>query len=165
MAPTTPDPVQEPQTPAADANQPGSPAEDIVDDETPLAGPTGGAWALLNLILTAVTVALSAVLLVGYLGKSKQAREDENGNTLYDEDGNEILEYVRKKRGFWRVVSLIPAIGAVIAFILTENMLLPMVIVDRWTLLMVAIALVQVVVTALSKKRDEEQEENSSAAC
>ncbi len=165
VAPTTPDPVQEPQTPAADANQPGSPAEDIVDDETPLAGPTGGAWALLNLILTAVTVALSAVLLVGYLGKSKQAREDENDNTLYDEDGNEILEYVRKKRGFWRVVSLIPAIGAVIAFILTENMLLPMVIVDRWTLLMVAIALVQVVVTALSKKRDEEQEENSSAAC
>ena len=178
VPPVTPDSPAAPVTPTAPDSTPESPAapvspadtiqpatEEIIDDETPLAGPAGGAWALLNLILTAVTVALSAALLVGYLGKSKQAREDENGNTMYDENGNEVLEYIRKKRGFWRVVSLIPAIGAVIAFILTENMLLPMVIVDRWTLLMVAIALVQVVITALSKKRDEEQEENGSAAC
>ena len=178
VPPVTPDSPAAPVTPTAPDSTPESPAapvspadtiqpatEEIIDDETPLAGPAGGAWALLNLILTAVTVALSAALLVGYLGKSKQAREDENGNTMYDENGNEVLEYIRKKRGFWRVVSLIPAIGAVIAFILTENMLLPMVIVDRWTLLMVAIALVQVVITALSKKRDEEQEENDSAAC
>ena len=178
VPPVTPDSPAAPVTPTAPDSTPESPAtpvspadtiqpatEEIIDDETPLAGPAGGAWALLNLILTAVTVALSAALLVGYLGKSKQAREDENGNTVYDENGSEVLEYIRKKRGFWRVVSLIPAIGAVIAFILTENMLLPMVIVDRWTLLMVAIALVQVVITALSKKRDEEQEENDSAAC
>ena len=178
VPPVTPDSPAAPVTPTAPDSTPESPAtpvspadtiqpatEEIIDDETPLAGPAGGAWALLNLILTAVTVALSAALLVGYLGKSKQAREDENGNTMYDENGNEVLEYIRKKRGFWRVVSLIPAIGAVIAFILTENMLLPMVIVDRWTLLMVAIALVQVVITALSKKRDEEQEENDNAAC
>ena len=178
VPPVTPDSPAAPVTPTAPDSTPESPAtpvspadtiqpatEEIIDDETPLAGPAGGAWALLNLILTAVTVALSAALLVGYLGKSKQAREDENGNTMYDENGNEVLEYIRKKRGFWRVVSLIPAIGAVIAFILTENMLLPMVIVDRWTLLMVAIALVQVVITALSKKRDEEQEENDNAVC
>ena len=178
VPPVTPDSPAAPVTPTAPDSTPESPAtpvspadtiqpatEEIIDDETPLAGPAGGAWALLNLILTAVTVALSAALLVGYLGKSKQAREGENGNTVYDENGNEVLEYIRKKRGFWRVASLIPAIGAVIAFILTENMLLPMVIVDRWTLLMVAIALVQVVITALSKKRDEEQEENDSAAC
>ena len=49
-----------------------------------------------------------------------------------------------KRKGVTRVLSLIPAIGSIIAFLLTENMRNPMVFVDRWTWLMVLIALVQV---------------------
>ena len=61
-----------------------------------------------------------------------------------------------KKRGGWRLASLVPAILSVIAFLLTENMRNPMILVDRWTLLMVIIAVVQVLVMLLSKKKTEE---------
>ena len=62
-------------------------------------------------------------------------------------------------------MSLIPAIGAVIAFILTEDMRLDMVIIDRWTLLMAVIALVQIILAVFSKKssKEEENEEDSKA--
>ena len=52
-----------------------------------------------------------------------------------------------------------------IAFILTEDMRLDMVIIDRWTLLMVIIALVQIILVVLSKKssKEEENEEDGEA--
>ena len=57
-----------------------------------------------------------------------------------------------KRKGVTRVLSLIPAIGSIIAFLLTENMRNPMVFVDRWTWLMVLIALVQVIVCIFARK-------------
>ena len=144
--------------------------EAIADDATPLAGGRGGHWALINLILAILTVLASLLLLIGYIGKKKKALEDEDGNKVKDEDGNTVWEYEKKKKGFWRVFSLIPAIVSVIAFILTENMRLPMRLVDRWTLLMVIIAIVQIVVAVLCKKRknkddeDRDDQQNQDAA-
>ena len=131
--------------------------ENITDDDTPLA--QGGAWALVNLILTILTALGSVLLLLGYLGKKNKEATDEDGNVILDENGEATLEYTLKKKGFWRLFSLVPAIVAIIVFILTENMRLPMVLVDRWTLLMLVIALVQVAVAFFSKKKKEEPEE------
>ena len=103
------------------------------------------------------------LLLLGYLGKKKYAKEDEYGNALHDANGNEIIDYTRNKKGFWRVASLIPAVAAVIAFVLTENMRLPMIMVDRWTLLMVIIAVVQLIVAVLCKKKKESEEDENQA--
>ena len=99
------------------------------------------------------------LLLLGYLGKKNKEATDEDGNVILDENGEATLEYTLKKKGFWRLFSLVPAIVAIIVFILTENMRLPMVLVDRWTLLMLVIALVQVAVAFFSKKKKEEPEE------
>ena len=126
--------------------------EDIPDEPTPLAAP---AWALVNLILSILTVLASLLLLIGYFGKKKEEAEDENGNAILDADGNNVMNDV-KKRGAWRLASLVPAILSVVAFLLTENMRNPMVLVDRWTLLMVVIAVVQVLVMLLSRKKTEE---------
>ena len=115
----------------------------------------GGAWALVNLILMLLTVLASLLLLIGYLGKKK--------HTERDEYGNKRIDYTRNKKGFWRVASLIPAIAAVIAFVLTENMKLPMIMVDRWTLLMAVIAVLQLIVAVMSKKQKESQDEENEA--
>ena len=122
--------------------------EEVINrDETPLAN--GAAWALINLILAILTVIGSLILLIGLIGKKKD--EDEDGTP----------EQIKKKKG-WRWSSLIPAIGAVIAFILTENMHNPMAWVDKWTILMVIIAVVQIVVMILSKKKKEDDESDGS---
>ena len=150
--------ITENETPKAESEP-----EVIEDEETPLAPMAGGAWALVNLILMLLTVLASLLLLLGYLGKKKYAKEDEYGNALHDANGNEIIDYTRNKKGFWRVASLIPAIAAVIAFALTENMRLPMVMTDRWTLLMVIIAVVQLIVAVLCKKKKESEEDENQA--
>ena len=143
---------KEPQPAAPDAG----PVEEIVDEETPLA--MGGAWALVNLILTVLTVLGSILLLIGYIGKKQKEREDENGNVILNAEGEAETDDIKKKGG-WRLASIIPAVAAVIAFILTENMRLPMVLVDKWTLLMVIIALVQLLVAYFSKKKTQEPEQ------
>ena len=130
--------------------------EDIADEPTPLA--MGGAWALVNLILTILTVLGSILLLIGYIGKKQKEREDENGNVILNAEGEAETDDIKKKGG-WRLASIIPAVAAVIAFILTENMRLPMVLVDKWTLLMVIIALVQLLVAYFSKKKTQEPEQ------
>ena len=84
-----------------------------------------------------------------------EEEEDENG---------ENVEYTVKKKGVWRVLSLIPGIGAIVAFILTENMRNPMVFTDRWTLLMVNIAVIQVIVAILAKKEKEEPDDREAQA-
>ena len=85
-----PEPKPEPQPEPKPQPEPeGTVVEEIVDEATPL--DMGGAWALVNLILTILTVLGSILLLIGYIGKKQKEREDENGNVTevlctYDPD-------------------------------------------------------------------------------
>ena len=148
-------PTPAPTAKPTETKQPEPEPEVIEDEETPLAPMPTGAWALVNLILMLLTVLASLLLLIGYLGKKK--------HTERDEYGNERIDYTRNKKGFWRVASLITAVAAVIAFVLTENMKLPMIMVDRWTLLMAVIAVLQLIVAVMSKKQKESQDEEDEA--
>ena len=153
----TPVPTQTPDnepTPAptqAPAQEPE--IEEIDENETPEAG-YGAAWALINLICAILTVVFSVLLLVGLAGKNEKTEEN---------DAGEEVEKEIKKKKFWRIFSIVPALAAVIVFLLTENMRLPMVLVDRWTLLMVIIALVQVLVMVFGKKTTKDPEEEAQA--
>lgn len=154
------------EAPAAATTQTAAPAADntiaaaeIADEQTPMAAvpatitdsqsplAANGSWALLNLIMTIITGIISAVLLVGIFGK----KEDEN------EDGEEVEI---KRHRLARLMSLIPAIGAVIIFIITEDMSNPMALVDGWTILMAVILLIQVVVAMIAKKSKGENEDD-----
>ena len=120
----------------------------ITDSQSPLA--INSSWALLNLIMTIITGIISAVLLVGIFGK----KEDEN------EDGEEVEI---KRHRLARFMSLIPAIGAAIIFIITEDMSNPMALIDGWTILMAVILLIQVVVAMIAKKSKDENEDDEMA--
>ena len=89
---------------------------------------------------------MSLILLIGCFGR-KEDEQDENAET------------VNRKRGV-RVASLIPAIGAAIAFILTENMTLKMQLTDRWTIMMLIILAIQVVVALMAKTSKDEEEKD-----
>ena len=154
--PETPEEIVDEETPQAPTEETGEngetgetgETETVEEEDVPLAGPVSGTWALLNLILAVLTALGSVLLLIGYFGK----KEKNNG------------EYTVNKKGAWRVFSLIPAIGAIVAFILTENMGNSMVFTDRWTLLMVVIAVVQVIVAILAKKDKEKADEDEAQA-
>ncbi len=130
-----------PVNPTATPLNPTPTTTTIVNPDVPAGGPVGASWALLNLLLTIATALASIGLLIGYFRKKQQ------------EDGSESDQ---KRKGFMRIFSLVPGIGAIVAFILTENMRNPMIFVDMWTLLMIGIAAVQAVVMYLARKNSED---------
>ncbi len=93
-------------------------------------------------------------MLAGYfLGKKRKEEETQQDDRL-------------KKRGLVRLLSILPAAGGVIAFLLTENMSLPMQFTDKWTLLMAVITIVQAVIVffTFKKHKDEEQSPKTQSA-
>jgi NADH:ubiquinone oxidoreductase subunit 2 (subunit N) len=75
-----------------------------------------------------------------------------------------VLSSVKKRSKAIRLASILPALAAVITFLLTEDMSTQMVVFDNWTLLMVGFALVQAILAMLallqSKQQEEEDEED-----
>ena len=126
----------------------------IPNDEVPLAAPALPLhWALVNLLLTILTVIIMLLLMVTYFTNKRDKEEEDK-----EEDSERDREKVKRK-GIFRLAAVVVAIISVVVFILTEDMRLPMVLIDRWTLLMAIIALIQVVVALISKKKYEEAEE------
>lgn len=64
-----------------------------------------------------------------------------------------------EKKGGSRVLGALLATASVIAFILTENVHNPMILVDKWTILTAVIAVAQLVVLLFRGKKAQEAEE------
>ncbi len=120
---------------------------EIGDTVVPLAN-FGESWALLNLLLTVATALGSLALLVGYFVRKKRDEADS------EEDENQEEEPARlKRKGLARLLSVPVALIAVIVFVLTEDMTLPMTIMDEWTLLMLLIFVGQMLLCIASRKK------------
>lgn len=147
VAPVTPDEeeeepaevedIEEEETPQAspdtDADKEEDKTENIEDEETAQAGAPGeGNWALLNLILMALTVVAGLAMLA--------------------------LRFARKT-GMAHLLGIVPAIVALVAFFVTEDMSLPMSMTDKWTLIMALIAVVQVVLLVLGRNGAQEDDQ------
>lgn len=101
------------ETPAPEATQA---PEEIPEEETAQAA--AGSWALLDLILAILTVAVGLVMLgMRFTGR---------GGPLH-------------------LLGVVPALVSVIAFMITSDLSQPMAITGRWTLLMAGLAVVQLV--------------------
>ncbi len=129
---------------------PKAPATTINDPKPPLAA--SAYWALINLLCAIATALLSIIMIIRYFGRTKE--EDE-------QVGDEVDV---QRKGKLRIASIIPAIGAIIAFILTEDMTLPMEMVDKWTILMVVILAIQVLVAIFANVRRDEDDAEEAAA-
>ncbi len=123
------------------AATPAAPAVAIPDAATPLAAePTvieenevplesGGSWSLVDLILAVITVLMGVSLLVTYF---TGRRED---------------------RGLAKLLGIVPMAGAILLFLLTQDMSQSMVMVDNWTITFAAATLVQGGIVFLSRKK------------
>jgi hypothetical protein len=149
---------------------------DLPDGDTPLAAGGGNpAWALLNLILTVIGVVLAILFLLLYFHKRRREEDEEEAEErrrriveaeMYGEEYEEEPD-TDKKRLVWRVVAILLAIVAIFLFILTEDMRLPMVFVDQWTIAHAIIMVVQIVcwlVASRRKKLDEEDTDEEMEA-
>ena len=105
------------------------------------------------------------MLLGIFLLFSKKEKEDEDDSNpdniqMTSSEDEEANKQVRHSR--WKVLAVVDAIISIVLFILTENITLPMVLVDKWTLLMFALTCVNVVSLILGRRfHDEDQEEQA----
>ena len=163
--PTPNDPIVTPRTPTDPTPDPDPIVEvidpdpapktdgpvDITVDPTPTTQPDGRAWALVNLLATigSVLTGLGMVLTM----KKKKEEEKEEQLEKSEEDKN-------SKRKTSKLLGLVPAITSVIAFVLTEDIRLPMVLTDKWTLLMMAILVVNLVLAYFTRNREKKGEDD-----
>ena len=128
----------------------------------PAYGREGGAWALLNLIMTIITMLLAIFELFAKKEKEEDPDEDEE-NIRYDEDGN-VIPDIYKRKGWYKVVLAVAAILQIVLFLLTENMRLPMIIWDKWTLLNIIITVITAVLYAFARRWKKQDEEDDDTA-
>ncbi len=120
---------------------------EIEEAEVPMA--EVGSWALINLIASILSVLTALGMIITFFTGKNKEEEDENEN---EEDSEN-----RKESKF---LGLIPAILSVIVFIRTEDMRLPMVYTDRYTLLMIIILVVSLLLAIVTRNKKEEKEES-----
>jgi len=111
---------------------------------TPLVAPEQtGAWAFINLLTVLINFVLSIILLLMiYINNRKEDDETEVKNKI-----------------LMRICTLIIAIISGIVFLFTEDMTLPMVLIDKWTPLMIIILIFNIIAAILSRRKIKEKEE------
>ena len=90
-------------------------------------------WSIVNAIAAVITVLVSIIALAGI--SKKQGRS----KTL-------------------SIVTIVPAIGAVVAFFMLENLSSPMVFLNAWSWLFVGVLAVQVFILAMTKQKSSDNE-------
>ena len=141
VVPDNPTPQVEPTTPA-----------EIDNDPTPKANTK--TWALLNLILSAITVILAIVMIITFATGSKDDEDDEE-----NQDGEN-----KKHRNGLKFLGLIPAVGTVVLFFLTEDLTAKMALTDKWTILTAVITVIGIVLTIVIKNKKKNNEEETPEA-
>ena len=142
--------------------------ETIEETEAPLANfvnkftPAGGShgtrvWALANLVCLGVTMYLFLPVMhirAKYSRSRKMRRvNEENRSDVYGEK-----KFTRRFR-LGVALELADCVLALVAFLLTENMRLPMALIDRWTPLMILLmAICLIVDLRLARYREEDPE-------
>jgi uncharacterized repeat protein (TIGR02543 family) len=129
---------------------------DIEDEATALASGAGGAaWALINLIAAILTAVICILLLISLLKRKKDEDEEEEETESKKASEEDEDEKRKKQRVLVKVLGIIPAVASVIAFILTENMKNPMRWVDRWTILMIILLVIEILMACFSSKKEK----------
>ena len=155
----TPTPTPGPTVDVENTDQPqGGETTDVPDNPTPKAG-SEDSWALINLLCAGGTVLLGLILLLSKL-KKEEDEEDDKTSAMANKDDEQSERYKRRK--WLRLASTITAIVSVIAFFLTEDITLPMILMDKWTLLMAAFLIVQIIFVLFGRKWKELDENDNS---
>ena len=136
--------------------------EKIKEEATPQAA-VKGHWALINLIAAMLSVVLAVAALLAK--HAKEEDEEDKDDQVVESENQDDNTVASKRHRTWKIVAVVDAIAAVVVFILTENLAHNMVLVDKWTVLMVLFGLISIVSTYFARKwheEDEDEDEQSS---
>lgn len=123
----------------------------ISENLVPYSTAPSGYWALLNLIMTVITVLLGLFNILRKVFGKKDNDEEQSNEEHNDE------ETVRKYRLSAVAASAAAAVISVIAFVLTEDMTNTMAYTDRYTVLMAIILIAGLISSFFVKKKEDKE--------
>jgi hypothetical protein len=142
----------------------GIPTLGIGKSGVPLFSPEGiDSWSLLDLMLAIA----GAILAIGTLIAASRRRKNDKDDETYFEETGEYREDQKRSRKIFLAGSIIASIVSIILFILTQDMRLPMVFIDIWTIVFALILAVEILFSKLTfpkKKAGEEYENRGEVA-
>ena len=147
----------------------------IEDPQTPLAAwghSPSEHWALLNLICLIMTVIilLPGKAIIKKIRKTFCKEKDDDQEEIERPEGSEDEKSERRvPKMIGLAAQIVIAIGAFVLFIRTENMTKPMVIIDKWTLLMIVLYAVtwaiDVYVIKYARQKADDGDDDGEACC
>ena len=121
--------------------------------EIPLYGLNGEAWALVNLILTVTGLLLAAITVIRTAIRKKRSEQEQEQEQAAD------AEEQKKRKPVFSIAALaILAVIGIIFFLFTEDMRLPMVLIDIWTIGSAVILLAEIVFMIAASKKEKASE-------
>lgn len=146
---------QQPASSLAPPSEPEQETSQLPSAELPTAGITMDSrhWALVNLLLALLTIVVAVVLLItGIAGRKQRAQETEQDADAAENNG-------QKRKGLlWRILAVLVGPLSIFAFLLTEDLTATMRMVDEWTLLMLALSLLQLVLLLVMRRSARREE-------
>lgn len=125
-----------------------TPTATIESDPAPKAESVGN-WALINLICTILSCIIAIALL--FVKKKTDDEEEE-----YTEEEEKDIRGIKR----FKIYSILVGIISIIAFILTEDITLPMILIDKWTILMVIFLAINVINIFVMRKKSKQEEDD-----
>ena len=141
----TPDET-EPEEVIPDEPTPESTPEEIPEQDPPL---VEGTWALLNLIMAAVTAIGAVVALF-------RKKEDDEDDYTDGPDGS------GKKMTAAKIIGAVAGVAAPVTFILTEDMTRVMTMVDKYTPVMAVLLAVQIVAAVINRQASKGKDDGGN---
>jgi hypothetical protein len=150
-----------PAAPATVITDNPTPQANIIDDGATPAGSPNGAWALLNLIAAALT-AIGAIVALFRRKEDEEVDENQEANTryVYEDEEEDEADHRGANMMIAKILGVAVAVISVILFILTEDMSLPMTLIDKWTLPMILLLAGQIGAALANKKASEYDEDD-----
>jgi uncharacterized repeat protein (TIGR02543 family) len=153
-------------------NQTGNLLFDLLNGNIPLGNFNfGGAWSLLNLILSLLALLSALVLFYTVIRRKRSEREyeeDENSTQVHlissnGEEPEEEQELPRRRLRRLKIPALLVGLIPIILFFLLEDITLPIVWIDHWTPLIAVVFLIHVILVIVQfvvKRRIDDEDED-----
>ena len=138
------------KTNALKASADAAETEVIIAGQMPVTN-INGAWALVNLLATIVTVIIATITVI--FSRKRKDEKETKGEGKHEQKTNHNT--------FLQVLGVITAIVSVIAFILTEHMSHLMQLTDNWTMVMILLLALEALLGLISKETTDEEEEQA----
>ncbi|MDR0817228.1 MAG: hypothetical protein LBN35_01165, partial [Clostridiales Family XIII bacterium] len=133
----------------------------IGPDGVPLYGPKGfDSWSLADLILAVAGIILTLIVMASAALKRKKEKKESYREFEYDETDT----YKKAKKRWLFLLGALAAAG-VILFLLTQDISLPMVLLDGWTIVFAVLFIAEMIcVTRRNKKAQSERAHEEAIA-